>query len=319
MRSLLLDLASAFSNVYSGWILWNLFLAFIPLILSFLLFRRKAVSQPWLLVSAGLVSFVGVVGFWSRLPWVMRSQFHMVRDALGGHWPSQLKLLWFGAIALIALGINLWMFLQKANVRTWKWWVVLVIFIAFLPNAPYLLTDIIHLIRATSSGQIPVWAIAIVFIPLHVVAIVMGFEAYVLSLMNQSYYLKQQGARSFVIPAELLIHALSAVGIYLGRFIRLNSWDLVVDPSNVLLITFNTLTDKRPMLVIGVTFVILTVAYWIMKQITLGLQLRIHYARKGLDPVDVFAQDTQNTQNMKRESSEAKAQAEHGGVHYLMP
>lgn len=291
MRSRLFELASAFSNVYSGWILWNLFLAFIPLVLSFLLFRRKSVSQPWILAFAGLVGFIGVVGFWSRLPWVMRSHLHMLQDAFSGHLPSQLKLLWFGAIALIALGINLLMFRQKANARTWKWWLVLVIFIAFLPNAPYLLTDIIHLIRATSSGQISAWAIALVFIPLHVVAIVMGFEAYVLSLMNQGYYLKQQGARSLVVPTELLIHLLSAIGIYLGRFIRLNSWDLVVDPSNVLLITFNTLTDKRPILVIGVTFVILTVAYWMMKHITLGLQLRIHYARKGLDPIDILEQD----------------------------
>ena len=310
MRSLLLDLTSAFSNVYSGWILWNLFLAFIPLVLSFLLFRRKSISQPWLLTFAGLVGFIGVVGFWSRLPWVMRSQLHMVRDAFSGNLPAQLKLLWFAAIALVALGINAWMFRQKANVRTWKWWMVLVIFIAFLPNAPYLLTDIIHLIRATSSGQIPVWAIALVFIPLHVVAIVMGFEAYVLSLMNLGYYLKQQGARSLVISTELLIHALSAVGIYLGRFIRLNSWDLVVDPSNVFLVTFNTLTDKRPVLVIVVTFAILTVAYWMMKQITLGLQLRIHCARRGLDPMDVLESAPSQTEKTTQDTN---------GMHYLIP
>lgn len=293
MRSLLLDLAAAFSNVYNGWILWNLFLAFIPLLLSVLLFRRKSIPQPWLLACAGLVGFIGVVGFWSRLPWVMRSHLQMLQDAFSGEMSAQLKLLWYVAIALIVLGINGWMFRQKANVRTWKWWVVLVIFVAFLPNAPYLLTDIIHLIRATSSGQISAWAIALVFIPLHVVAIVMGFEAYVISLMNQSYYLKRQGARSLVLPAELLIHALSAVGIYLGRFIRLNSWDLVVDPSNVFLITVNTLTDKRPILVMGVTFVILAVAYWVMKQITLGLQLRLHYARQGLDPIEVLEQSPQ--------------------------
>lgn len=292
MRSLLFNLNAAFSNVYSGWILWNLFLAFIPLVLSVLLFRRKSISRPWLLTFTGLVGFIGVVGFWSRLPWAMRSHLRMVQDAFSGHLPAQLKLLWFAAIALIVLGINVWMFRQNAKGRTWKWWVVLVIFIAFLPNAPYLLTDIIHLIRATSSGQISAWAIALVFIPLHVVAIVLGFEAYVISLMNQGYYLKQQGARSLVVPAELLIHALSAVGIFLGRFIRFNSWDLVVDPTHVFWVTFNTLTSKWPMIVIGITFVVLTVGYWVMKQITLGLQLRLHYARKGLDPIDVLDEET---------------------------
>ncbi|NEQ97358.1 MAG: DUF1361 domain-containing protein, partial [Cyanothece sp. SIO2G6] len=55
------------------------------------------------------------------------------------------------------------------------------------------------------------------------------------------------------------------------------------DPSNVVLTTLNSLTSRWPMLVIMVTFVILTVLYWIMKQVTLGLKLRIHYARSGWD------------------------------------
>lgn len=97
-------------------------------------------------------------------------------------------------------------------------------FIAFLPNAPYVLTDIIHLIRGARVAQIPIWVIALVFIPVHVTAIVLGFQAYVISILNLAYYLKQQGAKALILPTELLIHALSAIGIYLGRFIRFNSW-----------------------------------------------------------------------------------------------
>jgi uncharacterized membrane protein len=161
----------------------------------------------------------------------------------------------------------------------------LAVFIAFLPNAPYVLTDIIHLIRGTSSGDIATWVIALVFIPIHLVAILLGFEAYVISLLNVAFYLKQRELNRLVLPSELALHALCAMGIFLGRFIRLNSWDFVVAPTSVVVNTLNTLTQKLPFTVVFVTFVILTVLYWVMKQITLGLKLRYHYARKGLDPL----------------------------------
>lgn len=208
MQSRLLEAIGAFSGVYSGWILWNLFLAFIPLVLSFWLFRRQT------------------------------------------------------------------------NDRSLLWWLGWLVFIAFLPNAPYLLTDIIHLIRGTRAGY-ATWIIALVFIPLHIAAITSGFEAYVIALINQGHYLKRQGQRHLILWSELAVHGLCAIGIFLGRFRRYNSWDLVTDPGNVLLATIDDLTAKLPLLVIVITFVGLTVLYWIMKQITLGLVLRFRQIRRN--------------------------------------
>lgn len=277
-----MDVLAAFNNVYSGWIWWNLFLAFIPLVLSFLLFRRKAVAQPWLWGFCGLVGFIGAIGFFPRYRHIVRSTQRVILSTLAGDASAQITVFWLFCLCMIALALSIWLYKRQRSFRTLLWWMGLVAFIAFLPNAPYLLTDIIHLIRGTSSGEIPIWVIALVFIPIHATAILLGFEAYVISLLNQGYYLNQQGAERWIVPAELMMHALSAIGIFLGRFIRLNSWDLVVDPGSVLLVTVNTLTARRPIVVIMVTFVILTVLYWVMKQITLGLRLRIRYARQGM-------------------------------------
>lgn len=200
MEEILTDAYDAF-NRHSGWIIWNLFLAFIPLVLSFLLYRRRSLSRSLL------------------------------------------------------------------------WWVAFAVFIAFLPNAPYLLTDIIHLIRATRSGY-SAFIIVLFFIPLHLFAILAGFQAYVISVMNQSYYLKRIGAAHYILWAELITHALSAIGVFLGRFRRYNSWDFVTDPGNILLATADDLTSKRPLAVIIASFVVLTVLYWIAKQVNLGLRLR---------------------------------------------
>ena len=97
----------------------------------------------------------------------------------------------------------------------------------------------------------------------------------------------KKGSEQFILPTELLLHALSAIGIYLGRFVRLNSWDLATDPTSVLVTTLNTLTTKRPATVVFVTFIILAVLYWVMKQITLGIKLRIHYSKQGVDALDL--------------------------------
>lgn len=200
MREILQNALEAF-NRHSGWIIWNLFLAFIPLALSFLLYRRRSTRRSLL------------------------------------------------------------------------WWVAFLVFFAFLPNAPYLLTDIIHLIRATRSGY-SAFIITLVFIPLHLFAIIAGFQAYVISVMNQSSYLRRIGAEKYILWSELGTHALCAIGVYLGRFRRFNSWDFVVDPGNVLITTIDDLTSKLPMIVIMICFVGFTVLYWVVKQINLGLMLR---------------------------------------------
>jgi len=65
------------------------------------------------------------------------------------------------------------------------------------------------------------------------------------------------------------------IGVYLGGW-RFNSWDLVADLVTYLT-TANDLTGKRPLLVIFITFVVITYFYWLIKQVTLGLLLRIRF------------------------------------------
>ncbi|MEO0395749.1 MAG: DUF1361 domain-containing protein [Cyanobacteria bacterium P01_A01_bin.137] len=281
MGWIIIDIYEGINNFYSGWIWWNLFLAFIPLLLSFKLFRRKALSPFWFALACFSTVLIGIAGLESRLPRLRRFAFSVIHGIQTRNPSTLLQLLWLAGVMIIALGISVWLFKQAHTRKPWLWWIGLVTFIAFLPNAPYVLTDILHLIRGTSAGTIKIWVVAFIFIPMHVAAIIIGFEAYVIALLNLNFYLQQKGLQALAGPAELGIHALCAFGVYLGRFIRLNSWDIVVDPSSVLATTINTLTSKRPVAVIFFSFVLLTVLYWIMKQVTLGLKLRIHYARTG--------------------------------------
>ena len=191
-------------------------------------------------------------------------------------------IVWNLFLAFIPLVLSLWLFLRPSKRRSLLWWIVFVIFIAFLPNASYLLTDIIHLIEAIRAGY-SIWITTLIFIPLHLLAIAIGWEAYVISIVNQSYYLKKHGAKKFILTSELMTHALSAVGIFVGRFRRFNSWDVMTKPSILLSSTIDDLTTRKPLLVIAIAFIVLTVFYWLSKQITLGTLLRIRQFINTLD------------------------------------
>lgn len=191
-----------------GWMSWNLFLAFIPLGLSFILFRSLVAEA---------------------------STHVLARRSRSLFW-------WFGVLA----------------------------FIAFLPNAPYVLTDVIHLIEAIRVYD-SIWIIVLIIIPLYLVFFFAGFEAYVLALINLGYFLKQCGLGRYVLVAELLLHELSAFGIYLGRFLRFNSWDIVTQLDALTTSIVDDVARKGPLLIITLTFMLITALYWLMKRVTLAV------------------------------------------------
>lgn len=179
------------------------------------------------------------------------------------------RIIWNLFLAFIPLVLSFWLFRGRRS-RSFTWWLGFVVFFAFLPNAPYILTDIIHLIydvRAVRS----VWIVTLVVFPLHILFIASGFEAYVLSLLNMGYYLYRIGKSQWILAAELTTHALCAVGIYLGRFPRFNTWDIVTQPDVLVETVIDDVTGKVPLVIICLTFIITTILYWLVKQVTLAV------------------------------------------------
>jgi uncharacterized membrane protein len=253
------------------WMSWNLFLGLIPLGLSFWLFRKP--RSRWLLWGTGFL--LGA----TFLPSLRRVFFYL------NHILQDLGKIYYvlGAIGitLTLMAVDIWV-LRQRGVRSLRWWAGFLAFIAFLPNAPYVLTDIIHLIRQIKEGH-SVWVVTLALIPQYLVFMLAGLEAYVLSVMSLGYYLKQQGWGKFVLVTELTIHALSAIGIYLGRFIRFNSWDIITNPDELVNTVMNDLVGKRPVLVMVVTFAVMTCLYWVMKQVSLGISQRFYSSQSQSD------------------------------------
>jgi uncharacterized membrane protein len=119
-----------------------------------------------------------------------------------------------------------------AHAVSWRrLWLYLVIpFVAFLwliffPNAPYMLTDLQDLARTTSDA--PLWYDVIIVVWCSWTAMMLG----VVSL----YLMQDIVVRLFGrVPGWMfvfIISALSSFGMYIGRFVRLNSWDILQNPA----------------------------------------------------------------------------------------
>lgn len=117
--------------------------------------------------------------------------------------------------------------------RTPAWWFGLALFVLFLPNGPYVVTDLVHLRgdvqRIGADGPV-----ATTVLPAYGLFVVSGFVAYALSLMQLGLYLDRIGLGLRRPRVNLLLHAVVAVGIFLGRWSRLNSWEPVVRPRDTL-------------------------------------------------------------------------------------
>ena len=164
------------------------------------------------------------------------------------------RIVWNLFLAFIPLALSFYLFRLSA-IRNPLWGIILLIFIAFLPNAPYILTDSIHIIEL--SQNYPNWAIALVLIPQYSLFIVVGFEAYIIALAKLDEYLANWFAQKYLILVQAIAHGLCVIGIYLGRFERFNSWDFVTQPGKVVLTTVRDLLDPWKLLSMAIAFLVI--------------------------------------------------------------
>src|ERR1044071_7745274 len=99
------------------------------------------------------------------------------------------------------------------------------LWLIFFPNAPYMLTDLQDLARRASDA--PLWYDVIIVVWASWTGMLLG----VISL----YLMQDIIIRSFGRLAGwifvFVISGLSSFGIYIGRFVRLNSWDILQNPA----------------------------------------------------------------------------------------
>jgi uncharacterized membrane protein len=99
------------------------------------------------------------------------------------------------------------------------------VWLCFFPNAPYVLTDILHydMYKSNFVNKYLHWALLFL-------SILVAFGLGMYSFFQISQILKQWVNRRYYLILTALILLLSCFGVWLGRFQRWYSWDLILKP-----------------------------------------------------------------------------------------
>lgn len=140
-------------------------------------------------------------------------------------WMTYTFLVWNLILAWVpfCVALLLWSIHRKGTLSRMTFLVLAGIWLLFFPNSPYIVTDFLHL---RLREPIPLWYDLLVIFTFAWNGLILGFV---------SLRLVQIVARrlfgtlvSWLLATGTL--ALSGFGIYMGRFLRWNSWDLLTNP-----------------------------------------------------------------------------------------
>lgn len=101
--------------------------------------------------------------------------------------------------------------------------VAITVWILFFPNSPYILTDLFHL---RSRNAVPIWYDLVVILSYAWTGLFCGF----ISLLDIEKLLSDYFKKPTINIITVLFLFLTSFGVYLGRFLRWNSWDVLSNP-----------------------------------------------------------------------------------------
>jgi uncharacterized membrane protein len=138
-----------------------------------------------------------------------------------------LFLVWNIFLAWIPCMISS-LFNKMTDKARWKTALLFCCWLAFFPNALYIVTDLIHI---QHESPIPKWFDALLLFSSAVLGLILAF----ISLYRVEIFLSKTINNKLQAPLILFILFLGSFGVYLGRFLRWNSWDIISNPFQLLL------------------------------------------------------------------------------------
>jgi uncharacterized membrane protein len=156
------------------------------------------------------------------LPLAFTMMLLLVRIILTGQL-SYVFLAWNLFLAWIPFAIS-----QKltASDNRWKILLLFATWLLFLPNAPYIITDFFHL---RQRPPVPYWYDVLLLFSAALNGLMLGLASL---LIVEKFLIRRYGNK---ISALLIFCSffLCSFGIYIGRYLRWNSWDIVTNPDDI--------------------------------------------------------------------------------------
>lgn len=172
-----------------------------------------------------------------------------------------LLLAWIPVV--FALGFRL--SLTKHRWSTWQNIALLILWLGFLPNSFYLMSDLIHL---QSSGESSVLYDIAMMMSFIINGLILGF----ISIYIVHVQLLKKWSDRMILGFLAFVFLACGFAIYLGRYLRWNTWDIVLNPFGILFDlserVVNPVLHIQTYVVTLTFFVLLSSTYAVVYQLT---------------------------------------------------
>ena len=137
---------------------------------------------------------------------------------------SFLFLVWNLFLALIPYAIS--SRLRNMSANRVLFYITFGTWLLFLPNSFYILTDLFHL---DPRNSVPLWFDLALLLSFAWTGLLLGLVS--LKQVEKCFHQLSEVQKNvlFLFPVMFL----NAMGIYMGRFLRFNSWDVIADPTGI--------------------------------------------------------------------------------------
>lgn len=180
-------------------------------------------------------------------------------------------LFWNLLLAWVPV-LFVWLLLRSLKHHSWKDplpVILTLLWLGFLPNSFYLMSDLIHL---QSTGDIGVLFDVVLFLS----CIWNGLVAGMLSLVWVHQMILKRKSNTVATGLMCGVLLVTSFAIYLGRTLRWNTWDVLVSPTGVLFDVservINPLGHPQVLVTTLTFFVLLGSMYLVVWQFTRALQ-----------------------------------------------
>ncbi|WP_282068746.1 DUF1361 domain-containing protein [Olleya namhaensis] len=148
-----------------------------------------------------------------------------------------LFLVWNLFLAGIPYAITSYLKTLK-HINTLSLLIIGSVWLVFLPNAPYIITDLFHL--RYSSAHL-VWLDTLIIVVFAITGLIFFYKS-VLTMESIIKTYVEKRVVAFMLP---VLFILVGFGVYLGRFLRFNSWEIINKPWVILTTILEILTQPR--------------------------------------------------------------------------
>jgi len=173
-------------------------------------------------------------------------------------------LVWNLFLAYVPYNISKRITLRPVK-RRWRFLLGVFIWLLFIPNSFYILTDLFHL---DMNETVPLWYDLALLLSFAWSGLLFGLVSVrqMEKLFESNFNRKLE--LFFIVP----VMALNGLGVYVGRYLRFNSWDVITNPfqliDDIIYLFIHPIRNRFDWSMIICYTVFLTLIYYTIKKLS---------------------------------------------------